>query len=152
VSSPAVVDGVVYVGEQKLEDGSVLAVDADSGRRLWQYDTGSSVQSSPAVDEGRVYIGDNDGTVYALTGDPTPPENDGPSPVVGDDPPGYPDGDSLYEDVNGNDRRDLDDVVTLFEQFESEAVRNSPEAYDFNENGRVDFDDIVRLFDEVAGT
>ena len=68
-SSPAYVDGVIYMGSQG--DG-VYAVNATIGKELWNYTAGSSVegvQSSPAVVDGVVYIGGGDGNVYALNAD-----------------------------------------------------------------------------------
>jgi uncharacterized repeat protein (TIGR03803 family) len=62
-SSPAVVDGVVYVG---AEDYSVYALSASTGAKLWQFTTGSYVYSSPAVANGVVYVGSADGNVYAM--------------------------------------------------------------------------------------
>jgi outer membrane protein assembly factor BamB len=67
-SSPAVVDGVVYVGS---DDDNVYALNATTGRRLWYYPTGNLVESSPAVANGVVYVGNNAGTVYALRTSPT---------------------------------------------------------------------------------
>jgi len=67
----------------------------------------------------------------------------------GGSPPTDPDGDGRFEDVNGNGRLDYDDVVLLFQEFDSDAVRMNEEAYDFNENGRLDFDDIVALYEEI---
>ena len=67
----------------------------------------------------------------------------------GGDAPTDPDGDGLYEDVNGNGRMDYDDIVLLFEEFDSDAVRMNEAAYDFNENGELDYDDIVSLYEEV---
>jgi glucose/arabinose dehydrogenase len=69
----------------------------------------------------------------------------GPPAVVGDSPPTDPDGDGLYEDVNGDGKVDHDDVVDLFHHFDEPAVQNNPDAYDFNGNGRLDFNDIVEL-------
>lgn len=69
----------------------------------------------------------------------------GPPPVTGGNPPTDPDGDGLYEDVNGNGRLDYDDITSLFQNFESDSVRLNEAAYDFNENGALDFDDIVEL-------
>ena len=57
-SSPAVVDGVVYVGSR---DGYVYALDALTGGARWSYETNGEVYSSPAVVEGVVYISSNDG-------------------------------------------------------------------------------------------
>ena len=62
-SSPAVVDGVVYVGSS---DDNVYALNASTGDELWRFTTDGDVQSSPAVADGMVYVGSNDGTVYAL--------------------------------------------------------------------------------------
>ncbi len=62
-SSPAVVDGVVYMGSQ---DGNVYALSAYTGSLIWSYQTGSYVSSSPAVSNGLVYVGSNNGGVYAL--------------------------------------------------------------------------------------
>ena len=41
-------------------------MNATSGAELWNYTTGGSVDSSPAVVNGVVYIGSDDGNVYAL--------------------------------------------------------------------------------------
>ncbi len=68
-SSPAVVDGTVYVGSRDL---NVYAVDAATGDPQWVFGTHLEVNSSPAVVDGTVYVGSNDGNVYALdatTGD-----------------------------------------------------------------------------------
>ncbi|WP_247731729.1 alkaline phosphatase PhoX [Halovivax limisalsi] len=75
-------------------------------------------------------------------------------PPIGDDPGGIgaptdPDGDGLFEDVNGNGRLDYDDVVTLFEHLEDDAVQLNEDAFDFNENGRIDYDDVTALYDEL---
>ena len=63
--------------------------------------------------------------------------------------PSDPDADGLYEDVNGNGRLDYDDVVTLFDEFESDSVQLNGSAYDFNRNGTLDYDDIVTLAKEI---
>jgi outer membrane protein assembly factor BamB len=63
ISSPAVVNGVVYVGSN---DSYVYALKASSGTLLWRYQTGTFVISSPAVVNGTVYVGSEDSYVYAL--------------------------------------------------------------------------------------
>ena len=55
--------GRLYVG---THDGHVLALDAATGARLWDFATGDSVLAAPAVDSGRVYVGSYDKHVYAL--------------------------------------------------------------------------------------
>ncbi len=62
-STPAVANGVVYVGS---DNGNIYAIDAYSGQRIWNYSTGGTVGSSPAVTNGIVYVGSDDGNVYAL--------------------------------------------------------------------------------------
>lgn len=72
-TSPAVVNGVVYVG---ADNSKVAAFDA-TGRRgcagtpvtctpLWTATTGGPVRSSPAVTDGAVYVGSDDHRVYAF--------------------------------------------------------------------------------------
>ena len=63
-SSPAVVNGVVYVGS---EDHSLYALDAHSGTKLWSFTTGGFVHSSPAVVNGVVYVGSHDGSLYVFS-------------------------------------------------------------------------------------
>jgi outer membrane protein assembly factor BamB len=62
-SSPAVWNGVVYVGS---DDNNVYALKASTGAKLWSYLTGNYVISSPAVANGVVYAGSEDGNVFAL--------------------------------------------------------------------------------------
>ena len=62
-SSPAVVDGVVYVGSN---DHKVYALNAATGASIWNYTTGAEIASSPAVADGKVYVGSSDTKVYCL--------------------------------------------------------------------------------------
>jgi PGF-CTERM protein len=62
-SSPAVANGVVYVGS---DDNNLYALNATTGAKLWSYTTGGYVDSSPAVVKGVVYVGSDDGNVYAI--------------------------------------------------------------------------------------
>ncbi len=64
-SSPTVVNGTVYIGSR---DGSLYALDAQSGKKIWSktLDSSESVLSSPAVDSGTVYVGSTDGNLYAV--------------------------------------------------------------------------------------
>ena len=63
--------------------------------------------------------------------------------------PTDPDGDFVYEDLNGNGRLDFADVVLYFNQMEWIAANEPVSAFDLNGNGRIDFADIVRLFGEI---
>jgi len=67
--------------------------------------------------------------------------------------PTDPNGDGLYEDINGNRRLDFNDVVEFFEHMnwvkDNKNVGTKP--YDFNGNGKVDYDDVVVLYQMVMG-
>jgi outer membrane protein assembly factor BamB len=65
-SSPAIVNGKVYVGSN---DNNIYCVDADNGNKIWEFTTGFRVASSPAVSGGVVYTGSDDGYVYAINAD-----------------------------------------------------------------------------------
>ncbi len=62
-SSPAVVNGVVYIGSQ---NGYVYALDAATGAKLWSFSNPAYIVSSPAVINGVVYIGAASGALYAI--------------------------------------------------------------------------------------
>ncbi|MHB8793133.1 MAG: outer membrane protein assembly factor BamB family protein [Thermoleophilia bacterium] len=68
-SSPAVVNGIVYVGSW---DRNVYAIDSGTGTIKWQYKTKGQVLSSPAVSMGTVFIGSgftraaDDKNLYAI--------------------------------------------------------------------------------------
>ena len=63
LSSPLVVDGVVYFGSG---DGHVYALDAATGALRWKFATGDVVHASPAYADGVIYVGSWDGKFYAL--------------------------------------------------------------------------------------
>jgi outer membrane protein assembly factor BamB len=63
-SSPAIAGGLVLVGDGNY--GKVYALDALTGALVWSYQTDGAVLSSPAVSDGAVFIGSNDGNIYAF--------------------------------------------------------------------------------------
>lgn len=63
-SSPAYENGVLY--SVALEPGQALAVRARDGKVLWRKDLGVRAESSPLVLRGRMYFGDEGGTLHAL--------------------------------------------------------------------------------------
>lgn len=65
-STPAVVDGTVYVASRA---GRVSALAADTGDVAWTVDAGGAILSGPAVVDGTAYIGTLGGTVRALATD-----------------------------------------------------------------------------------
>ena len=63
-SSPAVSDGVVYIGS---EDSYLYALDAKTGGERWKFKAlGRIHYSSPCVWENSVYFGDNSGRFYSV--------------------------------------------------------------------------------------
>lgn len=75
-SSPAIADARVYVGSM---DGVLYALDVATGAPLWRFETTGAglfsgdfgfdrrtIQSSPAVADGAVFVGSRDGTMYAV--------------------------------------------------------------------------------------
>ena len=63
VSGATVAGGVVYIGSA---DKRLYAVEAETGREKWHFDTGGIVRSTPAVADGLVFIGSYDHHVYAV--------------------------------------------------------------------------------------
>jgi eukaryotic-like serine/threonine-protein kinase len=65
-SSPAVANGVVYVGS---DDHNLYAYNVSTGTSLWAPiagGTGGQIRSSPAVANGVVFVGSGDGKLYAF--------------------------------------------------------------------------------------
>ena len=65
-SSPVVVDGVLYIGGS---DGFVNAIDVETGKEKWRFETDGIMASSPTVAFGKVFFGEAynaKGTYYAL--------------------------------------------------------------------------------------
>jgi outer membrane protein assembly factor BamB len=45
-------------------DGSLYALNAATGAKLWSYNTGNDIESSPVVADGAVYVISANGTLY----------------------------------------------------------------------------------------
>ncbi len=59
----AVAEGRLYAA---TAFGEVVALDADTGRRVWTQDLGAPASGAPTVSGGRVYVVGRDGTAWAL--------------------------------------------------------------------------------------
>jgi outer membrane protein assembly factor BamB len=68
-SSPCLAGGRLYIGEGFHEDKGCkfFCIDAKTGKKLWDFQTGSHTESSPCVVAGKVYFGAGDDGVYCLT-------------------------------------------------------------------------------------
>jgi len=63
IGSPAVAGERVYFGS---DDGSLYAVDAESGAQQWKFEVKSRIPSTPSVADKVVYFGAYDGNFYAV--------------------------------------------------------------------------------------
>ena len=78
----------------------------------------------------------------------------GARPLVAAVPPGAAlpsdtNADELYDDVNGNGRKDFADVVLYFNQMTWIGANEPVSLFDYNGNGRIDFADVVWLFNNL---
>ena len=62
-----------------------------------------------------------------------------------------PNKDGRFEDLNGNGRQDMQDLVLLFRNFEWLSKSSLSSRFDFNNNGRVDLADLTRTFKDIHG-
>lgn len=65
-------------------------------------------------------------------------------------PPMDPDGDGLYEDINGDGTVTVVDVQAFFKNYDGEIIQSHPAAFDFNGDGTVDIVDVQAVFAEVG--
>ena len=53
----------MYAGSS---DGRLYVLDLDTGEKLWEFDTAAPLVASPAIAEGRLVIGSEDGVLYCF--------------------------------------------------------------------------------------
>ena len=63
VASPAIADGVVYIGSM---DGYLYAIDESTGKEKWKFKSSMPIASSPAVANGTLYFVSSRGSLAAL--------------------------------------------------------------------------------------
>ncbi|MGM0531283.1 MAG: PQQ-binding-like beta-propeller repeat protein, partial [Bacteroidota bacterium] len=63
-SSPTVAEGKMFVASTNSH--TVYALDANTGKKLWNHTTGGRVDTPPTYYKGRVLFGSRDGWVYCL--------------------------------------------------------------------------------------
>ena len=85
-SNPTLVNGKIFVGGT---DGSMYAIDALKGTKIWSFATNGAIESSPVVADSIVYFGSDDHNFYAVDAVTgvlkwkfSPPFNVGSSPAV----------------------------------------------------------------------
>ena len=73
----------------------------------------------------------------------------GPTSPASRSYPNDQDGDGLFEDVNGNGRKDFNDVIVYFNHMTCIAAFEDWQYFNFNGNGRIDFADIILIFNHL---
>jgi arabinogalactan oligomer/maltooligosaccharide transport system substrate-binding protein len=71
--------------------------------------------------------------------------------VTNDEPAQDPDGDDLYEDIDGDGETTVFDAISYFEHRDSNTIQNNPDAFDFDgdgESGTVF--DALELYNELS--
>jgi len=74
-SSPAIADGIVYFATN-VPNGTVYALNAENGSLIWFYSLNPpegayyNIMSSPFIYDGRLFIGADDGYLYAFGSNP----------------------------------------------------------------------------------
>ena len=140
--------GNVYVADtgnnriQKFDaNGTYLATIATSGTANGQVSAPLDVSVNST---GAVFVADTGNNRVELFVQATllavPPETALPTDTNGD---------GLYDDVNGNGRRDFADVVLYFNQMTWIEANEPLALFDYNGNGRIDFADVVWLFNNL---
>lgn len=132
-----------------LKGGAVGAIAAAVGARAMPSgNDGGGDDDSGGLDDGDSGdLGDEDESQET---DPYADyEGDSPPPIDGTDPTD-PDGDGLYEDVNGDGETSEADAERFADRRNDPVVDSFPEYYDFSGNGEIDSADTVQLYQEVS--
>ena len=141
-----------------LPDGAVvLAGGSGSTNDVWRLETASSHEQNPQ----HVYAAPGTYSVALRVSTAAGASSaaragyvavTGPAVVTVPGGAGLPtdtDADGLYDDVNGNGRKDFADVVLFFNQLTWIAEHEPAGLFDYNKNGRIDFADVVWLFNNL---
>ena len=64
-SSPLLCGRLLYFGG---DDGSLYALDADTGKKAWEFYVGTPIKSHPALSGNALYLTDYDGNLYCFVG------------------------------------------------------------------------------------
>ena len=62
-SSPVIVGDRVFLG---TVGGELVALDLDSGEKVWEFVIGAAIVASPSVAAGTLVIGADDGRIYCF--------------------------------------------------------------------------------------
>ena len=63
LSSPLIAGSIVYIGDAS---GDLHAVDINTGKNIWVFNTEGQIKASPSYSVGVVYLTSEDGFIYAI--------------------------------------------------------------------------------------
>jgi hypothetical protein len=138
--------GCVFAGGDDSGSGSISYQSVHASSQLFGVDSSQS-SSTARIDMGSRRNGTLPLTVDYRADITSPVQFDAMIVQVMTDP----DKDGKYEDLNGNGRRDLQDLVLLFRNFEWLSKSSLSPRFDFNGNRRVDLADLTRAFKDTKG-
>jgi outer membrane protein assembly factor BamB len=69
MSTACIVDDVLYISELQ---GFIHCLDANTGKKFWQYDTKGAIWGSPYYVDGKVYLASESGDLFCFKHDKTP--------------------------------------------------------------------------------
>ncbi|UCF14413.1 MAG: PQQ-binding-like beta-propeller repeat protein [Phycisphaerales bacterium] len=64
LTAPVVADGKIFLAS--VDQHSLCAIDADSGKSVWRFTTGARVDSPPTLYQGQAIFGSRDGHIYGI--------------------------------------------------------------------------------------
>lgn len=97
-------------------------------------------------DESRTEVVATDRVNLTMSASGAPPDITGNGNAPTD-----PDGDGVYEDVNGDGEVSIFDVQALYSNIDDSTVQNNPSQFDINGDGEVSIFDVQTLFTDVTG-
>jgi len=155
----AAVDGSALSDIQISSDGSsatadvaLLDTDQNGSVTVATVTVGGTADGETAVGLDMASLGTESGEAYEVTAENGATLTVSKLVIGGVEQPAQDhDGDSVYEDVNGDGTVDELDVQLLFAERNSAVVQGSPTAFDFNGDGQFDVLDVQALYhEEVA--
>jgi len=155
----AAVDGSALSDIQISSDGSsatadvaLLDTDQNGSVTVATVTVGGAADGETAVGLDMASLGTESGEAYEVTAENGATLTVSKLVIGGVEQPAQDhDGDSVYEDVNGDGTVDELDVQLLFAERNSAVVQGSPAAFDFNDDGTFDVLDVQALYhEEVA--
>lgn len=142
-------DSLSEVSQTNGEDISVAVASANvTGDKIATIRVNGTAPGNTSLALSNVTVG-NENATYSYTISSAEGANlrveTPPTQVTGNDPSDT-DGDGTYDDVNGDDEFNVVDVQALFQNYDSEAIKEHELFYDFNGDGEVNITDVFALY------